>query len=232
MTFSRCSVIECLSNECATNAQPTPISYFYCARNAAEPQRADPDEILRSIVKQLSCSKSDPPVREPVAKTYRERKEEAEEDGRELTKLTLANSVELTLALLESNPATIVIDALDECDPARRHELLKTLDEIIQKSASLVKVFVSSRDDNDIVCRLINSPNVFICASDNSKDIDRYVRSEVAQSIEDKRLLSGNVSEQLKCRIISTLIDGAQGMYVFQHMLRSPLVDMHQVSMG
>ena len=212
MTSFRSSVIECLSNENSTNTEHALISYFYCARNSAEPQRADPDEILRSILKQLSCTKSDLPIREPVAKTYKERKEEAEEDGRELTKLTLADSVGLILALLESNPATIIVDALDECDPARRHELLKALDEIIQKSANLVKVFVSSRDDNDIFCRLTNSPNVFICASDNSKDIDRYVRSEVTQSIEDKRLLSGNVSEELKCLVITTLIEGAQGM--------------------
>ena len=143
---------------------------------------------------------------------YKKRKEEADEDGCEPEKLTVKECVELILALLESNPATIIVDALDECDPARRHELLKALDEIIQKSANLVKVFVSSRDDNDIFCRLTNSPNVFICASDNSKDIDRYVRSEVTQSIEEKRLLSGNVSEELKCLVITTLIKGAQGM--------------------
>lgn len=51
------------------------------------------------------------------------------------------------LGLLEDDPATIIIDALDECDPARVHELLINLDEIIQKTAGLVKVFVSYRHD-------------------------------------------------------------------------------------
>lgn len=167
---------------------------------------------MRSILKQLSCSKSDLPISEPVAKVYRDRKEEAEETGCELTNLSVKECVELIVNLLDTNPATIIIDALDECDPVRRHELLKGLDTVIQQSASLVKVFVSSRDDNDIVCRLVHSPNMFIQANDNSEDIARFVHSEVDQSVKDRRLLSGNVSADLKSRIITALIEGAQGM--------------------
>ena len=212
LTYLRFSVVECLKAENDKSTTPAPISYFYYARNAAEPERADPDEIMRSILKQLSCSNSALPVRDPVAKAYKERKEEADETGCEPAKLSTAECVDLVVNLLESNPATIIIDALDECDPAQRHELLTGLDNIIQQSASLVKVFVSSRDDNDIVCRLNHSPNLFIRASDNSEDIERFVRSEVAKGIKDKRLLSGQVSERLKSRIIATLVDRAQGM--------------------
>ena len=63
--------------------------------------------------------------------------------------------------------------------PKRRFELFGTLDSVIQKSASLVKVFVSSRDDSDIVCRLEKSPNILIDAMDNGQDIDRFVHTEV-----------------------------------------------------
>ena len=212
MMSSRYAVIECLGKEMLTNMASAPIAYFYCVRNAAEPERADPDEIMRSILKQLSCSNSGLPVREPVAKMYKERKEEADEDGCEPEKLTVTECVKLILALLESNPATIIIDALDECDPARRHELHSAFDKIIQDSENVVKIFISSRDDHDIACRLQNSPDVFIRASDNGEDIERLVRFQVDQSIKDKRLLSGNVSNDLKDRIISILIEGAQGM--------------------
>lgn len=123
--------------------------------------------------------------------------------------------MELILNLLENDPAIIIIDALDECDPARRHEILIALDTIIHRSANLVKVFVSSRDDNDIVCRLTNSPNVYIHATDNGEDIHRFVYTEVNQSLKDQRLLSGIISDHMKSRIINTLIEGAQGMYVF-----------------
>jgi hypothetical protein len=199
-------------NESLTNKAPAPIAYFYCARNNPESGRADPGEVTRSILKQLSCLKSDLPIREPVAKTYKERKEEAEDNGCEPEKLTITECTDMIIALTESNPATIVIDAFDECDPARRGELLKALEKIIELSVNLVKVFLTSRDDNDIVLRLANLPNVFIKASDNSEDIERFVRTEVDRSIEEKKLLGGQLSEELKNKIIITLIEGAQGM--------------------
>jgi hypothetical protein len=196
------------------NPAPAPIAYFYCARNETEPERANPEEIMRSILKQLSCITSDLPVREPVAKSYEEKRKEADCEGNDLMKLTLKECVDLILALLETNPATIIIDALDECDRRLRPKLLEALDDIIQKSASLVKVFVSSRDDNDIVCQLVNTPNVIIHASDNDEDIKRFVECRVDQSIENKTLLSGNVSSDLRNGIIANLTEGAQGMYV------------------
>jgi hypothetical protein len=213
LTSSRFSVIEHLSKEKSTNETSAPVAYFYCARNTTEPERANPDEILRSILKQLSCSKTDLPIREPIATRYQELKEEAENDGcEEPAKLTATDCEELILSLLDINPATIIIDALDECDPAGWCELLLAFDRIIQNSTSVIKLFVSSRDNHDIVCRLKNSPNIFIRASDNGDDINRFIHSRVDQSITEERLLSGNVSEKLRSEIITTLTNKAQGM--------------------
>lgn len=206
------TVIELFKKESCTTKTTAPIAYFYCTRNITEPQCANPDEILRSILKQLSCSKSDVPIKEPTVNAYREKKDEADEHGCDPEKLTVDECVQLTLKLLENDPAVIIIDALDECDPTRRHEILTALDTIIRRSANLVKVFVSSRDDNDIVCRLTNSPNVFIHATDNGEDIRRFVFTEVHQSLRDQKLLSGVISDRMRNRIINTLIEGAQGM--------------------
>jgi hypothetical protein len=205
-------VIESILEGNSTNPSVAPVVYFYIARNVAEIQRAEPDEILRCIIKQLSCLKPDLPIREPVVREYEKRREEAERDGSEPIKPTVVESVELILSLTNSNPATIIIDALDECQVGRRHELLNALDDIIKKSANLVKVFVSSRDDVDIVLRLAGVPNIYINARDNSDDIQRFIHSEVERSISDKRLLNGRVSKQLKRCIIAALIGGAQGM--------------------
>lgn len=133
-------------------------------------------------------------------------------DGSELEKLAITECRDLILSLLESNPATIMIDAFDECNPARRDELRSALDEIIQGSMNIVKVFVSSRDDSDIVYWLEKSPNVFIRASDNGEDIERFVNSEVNHAISRGKLLYGRVSEDLKSQITTTLIERAQGM--------------------
>ena len=194
------------------NPSSPPIAYFYCARDAAETKRADPDEVLRAIVKQLSCSDSNKPIRDPVLQEYQMRLKEAEEDGSEPAKLTIEDSMELILALTDRTPAIIIIDALDECDPLRRHKLLNALKGIIEKSASLIKVLISSRDDMDIVLRLAGLPNIFIKADENKEDIDRFICFEVGQAISNQRLLNGKVTKELELYIINKLIGGAQGM--------------------
>lgn len=32
-----------------------PVAYFYCSKNGAESERSDPDEIMRSILRQMTC---------------------------------------------------------------------------------------------------------------------------------------------------------------------------------
>jgi ankyrin repeat protein len=144
-------------------------------------------------------------------------------------KLSLEESVELILELLEENPATIVIDALDECDPSRRYELFESLDEIVQRSTNVVKVFISSRNDGDIVCRLANSPNIYIDSTLNGEDMERFISIEVTKAIHLKRILGGQVSYALEKRIVETLSLGAQGMYVYvklsDFLLKSNLHD-------
>lgn len=187
-----------------------PIAYFYCARDDAEPERANPDDILRTVLEQLSSSNSSLPIREPVVQAYKEKKVEAR--GRTPEKLMRDETVEVILAILQSNPAIIIIDALDECDSARRQDLLLDIQKIIRESASLVKFFVSSRDDHDIVYRLADSPNLYINVKDNSKDIERFVHSEVTKAINYGKLLCSKVSKTLEDQIIQTLISKAEGM--------------------
>jgi Cdc6-like AAA superfamily ATPase len=186
------------------------IAYFYCMRSPAEPQRANPDEILRSLIRQLASKGS--MITEPVKLLYLEKEKEAIKYGGEPEQLTVAESTKLLLALSTHKSMTIIIDALDECDPHRRHELLEVLDQIIQHASKAVKFFVSSRNDGDIVCRLEASPNVTIQAIDNGQDIERFVQDEVDQAIKNRRLLQGTVSEELRDKIIMTLNRSAQGM--------------------
>ncbi|KAI9654256.1 MAG: hypothetical protein M1829_000950 [Trizodia sp. TS-e1964] len=207
------SVIEHLNQEGSTLSAPAPVAYFYCIRNEAEPARADPTEILRSILKQLSSSKINLSVRMPLVDDFKRKKEAANNDGSDPSKLNIGDCVKFILVILEHDPATIIIDALDECNPSRRGELLEALDEIILKSASLVKVFVSSRDNGDILARLTHSPNIYISIEDNRGDIKRFIESRVLLSIKRRKLLNGHVSIELKDKIISDLEQGANGMF-------------------
>jgi len=144
-------------------------------------------------------------------KAYLARKREAR--GRILEKLTLDEAVGIILALLESNPATIIIDGLDECDPTKRQDLLNSLGKIIQESHNVIKVFLSSRDDHDLVRHLKRLPNLYIHAKDNEEDIRRFVQSRVEEAIRKGRLLCGEVPGSLKSTIVQTLIQKAEGMF-------------------
>ena len=131
-----------------------PIAFFYCVRSEAERERAIPVEIMRAILRQLASTKPNMPIKEAVAKEYENRKKKADEDCSSLTELTVEDCTRLILALTNDRPATIIIDALDECDDNLRYQLLEALDEIVSKSVEVVKVFVSSRDKVDIVSTL------------------------------------------------------------------------------
>ncbi|KAF8865087.1 hypothetical protein BDZ45DRAFT_580955, partial [Acephala macrosclerotiorum] len=222
------SVIEDIRQEQSGNLNAAPLAYFYCSRDAGEPERANPEEIMRSILEQVASNTAELPIREPVVEIYKEKKRE----NRGLPPkepLTLGETIDSLLKIFEENPVTIVIDALDECDPDERHKLLSALDTIITESASLVRVFVSSRNDGDIVCQLEESPNIFIRASDNSADIARYVQDKVSEAIMRKRMVKGKVSLEMKERIISTLIAGAQGMFRWASLQIQQLCDNRRV---
>ena len=108
----------------------------------------------------------------------------------------------------------IIIDALDECNRQERERLLDALSQIMK--VSTVKVFISSRDDMDIVRSLAGGPNVLISAKSNHDDIATFVNVEVDKQIQKKRLLAGHVSEILRHKIKLVLCDQAQGMSVLR----------------
>jgi general stress protein 26 len=192
----------------ATNPDEVRTAFFYCARDPAEAWRADPREIMSCILEQLSSSKGEIPAL--VHQRYKEKVTEAKECEPE--RLRLDEIIDAMLDLLKTNPATIIIDALDECDPQSRQSLFHALRSILAKSGGVVKIFVSSRDDNDVVNQFTSYPNIYITTQDNSKDIEDFIHVQVTAAIKEQRLLCGNVSANLEQHIIKSLIKQAQGM--------------------
>lgn len=206
------TVVQGLLEDKARHIATSAVAYFYCTRDTAETQRADPDEVMRAVLKQLACFNASQPIHPAVMREYDKRKKDADEDGLDPLQLSLHDCNDLVLEITDQLPAIIIIDALDECDPRRRHELLKALRQIVVKSNNLVKVLVSSRDDEDIGCRLNNVPNVYIRSDDNSIDVERYIDQELKKAISEQRLLQGRVPDSLQEQILRTLKNGAQGM--------------------
>lgn len=91
--------------------------------------------------------------------------------------------------------------------------MLEFLEAILQNASSLVKVFVSNRNDQDIVYKLKSYPNLQIDSQANGEDIARFVEYEVERLIRQKRLLRDSQSpDQLKKLIVSETIKGAHEM--------------------
>ncbi|KAI1864951.1 uncharacterized protein JN550_008497 [Neoarthrinium moseri] len=186
-------------------------AYFYCSRNPAEPERSDPACIMASIVRQLSSLDPGKPLLQPTISTYQSH----EDEGFAAGSLGLKDSRDLLLQLLEKFPtATIIIDALDECRTDTRRQLLDCLEYILLESTTLVKIFVSSRDDQDIVCKLQVYPGLELSSRLNSKDITYFVKSETDQLIARGQLLRSSTSRiELSAKIVEDVTDGAQGMF-------------------
>ena len=203
-------VIEDAKRRFEAGQSPPPV-FFYCSRNAAEPQRSDPAAILSSIVRQLSCTEPGLPLLSPIIEIYERKGQGFSSQG-----LQIEESRDLITKLIEYYPmTTIVIDALDECDPEKRELLLDTIESLLQHSSlGLLKVFLSSRDDQDISCTLREYPNLDLVSSRNSADIEAFVREETDRLVRKQRLLrNSRAKESLKVLIIEEVARATDGMF-------------------
>lgn len=193
-----------LQNSRSQHQTCEPVVYFYCNRN--EPERRSPTTIMQAIVKQLSVALPASGLPKPVVAKYDERLK----SGLAAGPLAFQESNLLLISLLDIFPrTTIIIDALDESDPTERGRLLEVLTAIMHSSTSVVKIFISSRDDIDIKLKLEKVPNLYIEAQDNGEDIKRFIHREM-ESAKNRRLYS--LPDELKNEIISTLTKKANGM--------------------
>ncbi|KAF6227916.1 hypothetical protein HO133_007644 [Letharia lupina] len=184
--------------------------YFYCTRSAAEPERSKPDTVLASILRQLSCVQPDAPLLSPVIEKYKRQGEGFKSNG-----LELDDSRDLIIRLIEDYSMTIiVVDALDECDAEMRQSLLDAFEHILKESVGLVKIFVSSRDDQDIVYTLRDYPNLDISSDRNTADIEAYVKTEAQKLVNKGQLLrNSRAKEEMTALIIDQVCKGADGMF-------------------
>jgi ankyrin repeat domain-containing protein 50 len=85
---------------------------------------------------------------------------------------------------------TLILDALDECDPASRGKLISFLDSLVAESKNPVKIFIASRPDEDIRNRFSTQPNIEIQATDNHGDIEKYIDAKIPVLSESNLALS------------------------------------------
>lgn len=200
-------VIDQIQKDHEEQQNPLPLAFFYCTRESSEPRRANPTEIMLSILKQLSCKDDDTPILLPVTAKWKQRLSQGFDN-----RLDLQECIDLIIELAKNRGAVIVIDALDEAQKDTRQGLLEGLDRITKESDHLIKIFVSSRRDQDIKQHFDNTPRVEIAARENSEDIEKFISTELDKKIASKRLLKGEPSPDLVAEIKAVLTERADGM--------------------
>ena len=197
------------------------VAYFYCDKS--EERRKDSAEILRSLVRQFATVGCDQRVNTKVLRIYKKRKWEAEEQGDMLpSKLNLEDCVKLSISILGDQSATILVDALDECnDPFSLIHAFQLISE-----SSKVKIFLAGRDEvnGEIASHQLPSL-VSVSVTNNSEDIERYIQLEVGSMVQERRLLHGKVSQSLKEDIIMVLNQGADGMFLWVNLQLQNIID-------
>ena len=117
---------------------------------------------------------------------------------------------------LDFKEVYVVIDALDECPERERHHVIRFITEVL-KGPRCVKIFVTSRRESDIVRAFEESstPTIQIKTENVTADIESFVQSEVKKlrnGYHGKKLYLAD--DTLESRIIQTLTEKADGMYV------------------
>ena len=200
-----CRVIE-WHLERASSREDDQVIYFYCSRTGGEDQDPGipPATVLSGMVSQLCWSPDGSGIQEAVSNLYKRLQSERPDEA----SLSLEESVKLIVELSGScAQTTIIIDALDEC--SQPYPLLRALQDILDKTAGRLKLFVSSRVNVDVPSAVTTVSRINLHAEDTFTDVHDYVWKEVKQS--KRRLLKGKEPE-LEDKVVETLSYRAQGM--------------------
>lgn len=177
------------------------LAYFYCSRNTAEPQRANPQSILACIARQLSRQSQAQPIAPPTLALYN--KLHSRDGSRGIPSITDLSCLIRELTELYDR-SLIVVDALDECDQDTRWELVEAL-ESITGSASLVKVFVSSREEGDLRLSLQTHSGLQVTSLENEDDVRKFVEFETERLVAKKQLLAYIRKKETKEELINLI---------------------------
>ncbi|KAK6214350.1 hypothetical protein LQW54_004578 [Pestalotiopsis sp. IQ-011] len=213
--------------ERASNPAAAPLAYFYCADCEFETERGRADNVMRSLLRQLTITDTgNPMVRDIILSDFERRSAQSKVDGMDLVKLTVRNCVDLILEVTTRDPVTIVVDALDEVKEADKPGLINALEDVVVGSASVVKVFLTSRNNSHVFSLLKrNTKNlpassaqqqgkphikkIEINSDDTMQDMRSYVTREIQRVVQDRRLLKNDPSPELLDLLDEKLLIGA-----------------------
>ncbi|KAH7389091.1 hypothetical protein BKA64DRAFT_711194 [Cadophora sp. MPI-SDFR-AT-0126] len=170
------------------------------------PERHSLAKLLGSLIRQLACKLKELP--EDILKFFQTCYRDAKSPRSYDLEIYFFN-------LLRKFPsqAIIVFDGLDECESSSREDVLAFIARLAKEQSSLVKVFVTSRRDEDIKDTFDGCPVVEIDSELVNDDIKVFLRDEIERRIQDKKLKLRNLD--LKDAILDAISSKSNGMFLW-----------------
>ncbi|OQE31088.1 hypothetical protein PENFLA_c002G03105 [Penicillium flavigenum] len=225
------AVVDNYLRERTLNSLSAPMAYYYCGDSRFGRSWADPDEVMRSLARQFAIvDRERLKVHESITLEYARREAEAKLDGFEKPRLRATECTNLILNILGANPAVIIVDGVDEVEEHRRHELLNELIRIRDESASVVKVFLSSRENSNVMAGLQDASMLRVQDTDTRQDMEVFVEHCVSTSISARNLLDGNVSDDLRHKLTQLLLNRAGEMFLWVQLQLELLCKLRSAS--
>jgi hypothetical protein len=194
-------------NKVKSNLVPnTTLAYFYC--NAGDTEQHTGEAAIASLATQLHLN-----LKKPVPDSVQELYERARPSGNNRHRPSLRTLCDILQLLHRCYlSVTYIIDGLDECSVDEREFLLDVLLRLLQHDTTPPKLLLTSRNKDDIAAKLSSYPQITVDVTKNSADIRSFVRTELSQAIEQRRLLRGQVTNELFLEIENRLTEDACGM--------------------
>ncbi|KAL8945996.1 MAG: hypothetical protein Q9222_007547 [Ikaeria aurantiellina] len=205
------------------------LAIFFCSSDKPstdrdEASRADPLEVLRSLISQLATSQHG----RFVASMVQEKYEAIGPDSDDRRPLNETECIEILCAVPKYIPIIVVLDAFDELDQQRSPQLIQNLKTIMRQCPQGVKIFVSTRPFPAVEDSLANEESIEVTTENNGEDVKTFIHKTLEARIEDGSLLNGKVSDELQHDIRETLTKRAQNMFLYASLLLTQLCDKNR----
>lgn len=177
------------------------FAFFYCSKGDADIQDDLETHLLRSFLRQLATVPHYPTSMEQSLIGL------CDEMRKKSEVFSVQKCQEKIVQLINILPRTIfVLDALDECDKGTAKRLVKFFTRLVEESKSLIKIFVSSRDEQHIRRTICSNHTVEITINkDNHDDIERYISTTIEE-------VGDEWSSDVKLAVEEKLSKGHHGM--------------------
>ena len=222
-----CRAIEHVERRMEKDQEHGRLAFFFCSSDMAGSHRGEsyfrsnPEEVLRSIISQVSISTNQRSIEPSLEVKWHEFGLGSDRQRQ----LNYEDCIQVLIQIARKVPITILLDAFDELDQTKSPRLLEALKKVMHAAAKKVKIFISTRSFPAIEKELMSNQAIEVNKENNGKDVEAFIRQNLQERVNNKTLLKGEISTDLKSSIETTLTRRAGSMFLYASLLLKQLCD-------